>query len=153
MVHPLWIYFQKRRNGNGKGQFFNLIRKKFRPVFDILWLTKKKLPSTTFSDNWLRNRFLLFREGVLNSQTVLLYWTKLNRFWKVRPMLDRIQSESMQTERHSNVSNSLTVVICFASQMISFYGKVLMRQMSRAEKFYYDDAYRNSNRLSHLQRK
>ena len=95
------------------------------PRIRMFWRSDTRVPIV--SDNISRNRFFALRTRLklVDDDSVSKEAREIDRFWKVRPMLDQIQKGCLQNERTPNVS--------IDEQMIPFHGKVLMRQFVRGK--------------------
>lgn len=95
------------------------------PRIRMFWRSDTRVPIV--SDNLSRNRFFALRTRlkIVDDDSVSNEAKALDRFWKVRPMLDSIQKGCRQNKRSQNVS--------IDEQMIPFHGKVLMRQFVRGK--------------------
>lgn len=95
------------------------------PRIRMFWQRDSRVPIV--SDSLSRARFFQLRTKLklVDDNAVSKEAVSNDRFWKVRPMLDRIQRACLQNERTEQVS--------IDEQMIPFHGKVLMRQYVRGK--------------------
>lgn len=89
----------------------------------MFWARETRVP--IICDNISRNRYFLLRSRLkfVEDQNVSKEARMLDRFWKVRPLLDMVQ--------HGCHKNRRTKSVSIDEQMIPFHGKVLMRQYVR----------------------
>lgn len=95
------------------------------PRFRMSWAHDTRVP--IIADNITRDRFFKLRSRlkVVDDNKVSAEIKSLDRFWKVRPLLDRVQRGCLQNVRTNEVS--------IDEQMIPFSGQVLMRQFIRGK--------------------
>lgn len=90
------------------------------PRIRMYWGRQTKVPIV--ADNMSRNRYFQLRSRlkVVDDNAVSIQTRTLDKFWKIRPMLDKIQKACRENQRSMNVS--------IDEQMIPFHGQVNMRQ-------------------------
>lgn len=89
------------------------------------WGQETRMP--LISDNISRNRFFKLRSRlkVVDDNAVSEEIRKIDKFWKVRPIINKIQRACYETERPKEIS--------IDEQMVPFYGQVQMRQYIRGK--------------------
>lgn len=95
------------------------------PRLDMFWQSSSRVPFV--SDNISRNRFYALRTKLklVDDNTITQKQKEIDRFWKVRPMLDKIQKACRENKRSQHIS--------IDEQMIPFHGKVSMKQYVRGK--------------------
>ena len=95
------------------------------PRIRMFWSREMRVP--VISDNISRDRYfgLRSRLKLVEDDKISREERSLDRFWKVRPMLDRVLKGCRQNKR--------TEAASIDEQMIPFHGKVIMRQFVRGK--------------------
>lgn len=95
------------------------------PRIRMYWARSTRVP--IISDNISRNRYFILRSRLklVEDQKISKEERSLDRFWKVRPMLDMVQRGCRQ--------NARTRAVSIDEQMIPFHGQVKMRQFVRGK--------------------
>lgn len=89
------------------------------PRLRMCWARKTRYP--LIADNMTRDRFFKLRSRLkLVNENEISEEKKTDKFWKVRPMLEKVRGQCLKNVRPKNVS--------IDEQMIPFYGHVAMRQ-------------------------
>jgi hypothetical protein len=90
------------------------------PRIRMYWQQSTRVP--IICENISRNQYFALRTRlkIVDDNAVSKKARENDRFWKIRPMIDRIQRACLQNERTNEISVD--------EQMIPFHGKVRMRQ-------------------------
>lgn len=95
------------------------------PRIRMYWARNTRVP--IISDNISRNRYFKLRSRLklVEDQKISKEERNLDKFWKIRPMLDMVQKRCRNNKRTRYVS--------IDEQMIPFHGQVKMRQFVRGK--------------------